>query len=328
MSDPDAPPAILLLDDPTWPMPQPVRSWRSPDRPEPSAPRRLRVWRLPGGTHVAVITERGPGMSVTNVAALAYAALAERYADVPLRVIEHYPPEGPSTPEHFDEILVEPGEGQTWRHLPLTDVVAMLGVGVLDPPSSVPDPATRLASRAADTIVKHEIRRRRATLLPPAGDPGPADDVVLHGHPGADAMVLFETSDGDPIAPLPHVQLHSPTGFGWGYGGSGPADLARCILIAVLGGAARCPTCDGTGAVMYVEGGSGEEPYDPDRHPLGLDDPCWDCEATGITILPSTYQAFKRQVVVAWPGDAEWRVTAGEVRAWLTAHQRRSQETP
>jgi hypothetical protein len=30
--------------------------------------------------------------------------------------------------------------------------------------------------------------------------------------------------------PLPHVVLHSPTGFEWGYGGSGPADLALSIL--------------------------------------------------------------------------------------------------
>lgn len=35
---------------------------------------------------------------------------------------------------------------------------------------------------------------------------------------------------------LPHVVRHSPTGFEWGYGGSGPADLARSILIDAAGG--------------------------------------------------------------------------------------------
>lgn len=30
--------------------------------------------------------------------------------------------------------------------------------------------------------------------------------------------------------PLPHHLHHSPDGFQWGYGGSGPAELARCIL--------------------------------------------------------------------------------------------------
>ncbi len=30
--------------------------------------------------------------------------------------------------------------------------------------------------------------------------------------------------------PLRHVMYHNPTGFEWGYGGSGPADLALSIL--------------------------------------------------------------------------------------------------
>ncbi|GAI86031.1 unnamed protein product [marine sediment metagenome] len=30
--------------------------------------------------------------------------------------------------------------------------------------------------------------------------------------------------------PLKHRGYHSPDGFNWGYGGSGPADLARSIL--------------------------------------------------------------------------------------------------
>lgn len=33
--------------------------------------------------------------------------------------------------------------------------------------------------------------------------------------------------------PLHHEVYHSPTGFEWGYLGSGPADLARSILLAV-----------------------------------------------------------------------------------------------
>ena len=35
--------------------------------------------------------------------------------------------------------------------------------------------------------------------------------------------------------PLRHLVHHSPTGFEWGYGGSGPADLARSIIGDVLG---------------------------------------------------------------------------------------------
>ena len=35
--------------------------------------------------------------------------------------------------------------------------------------------------------------------------------------------------------PLKHRVHHSPDGFNWGYGGSGPADLARSILWDFIG---------------------------------------------------------------------------------------------
>lgn len=41
--------------------------------------------------------------------------------------------------------------------------------------------------------------------------------------------------DGEPVRILTHRVRHSPDGFQWGYGGSGPADLARSILWDVLG---------------------------------------------------------------------------------------------
>lgn len=40
----------------------------------------------------------------------------------------------------------------------------------------------------------------------------------------------FVDRDGGPLIPLPHLVLHSPSGFEWGYSGSGPADLARSIV--------------------------------------------------------------------------------------------------
>ena len=36
-------------------------------------------------------------------------------------------------------------------------------------------------------------------------------------------------------SPLPHLVHHSLSGFEWGYGGNGPADLARSIVGDVLG---------------------------------------------------------------------------------------------
>ena len=39
--------------------------------------------------------------------------------------------------------------------------------------------------------------------------------------------------------------------MGWGYCGSGAADLARSLLIHALGDDARCTVCDGTNNVVY-----------------------------------------------------------------------------
>ena len=51
---------------------------------------------------------------------------------------------------------------------------------------------------------------------------------------GGDIILCRE--NGYATANVPHaIVLHSPTGFEWGYGGSGPADLALNILYAVTG---------------------------------------------------------------------------------------------
>lgn len=47
---------------------------------------------------------------------------------------------------------------------------------------------------------------------------------------------LWRNEQGIACANVPHVLIeHSPTGYEWGYGGSGPADLALNILLAVTG---------------------------------------------------------------------------------------------
>jgi len=79
--------------------------------------------------------------------------------------------------------------------------------------------------------------------------------------------------DGKRLPLRPSLKLfnHSPTGFSWGYGGSGPAQLALAILLA--------ETADSV-ALRY-------------------------------------YQDFKWQVVSRWPMEKPWRLTSGEVHAWL-----------
>lgn len=53
----------------------------------------------------------------------------------------------------------------------------------------------------------------------------------------ADVTVVVALPDGgvDHRYALPHICRHSPDGFQWGYGGSGPADLALSILTDAVG---------------------------------------------------------------------------------------------
>lgn len=57
---------------------------------------------------------------------------------------------------------------------------------------------------------------------------------TYQGHRSAQGVVVEVVQDGRPKR-LKHVVYHSPTGFEWGYGGSGPADLALSILADFLG---------------------------------------------------------------------------------------------
>jgi len=43
------------------------------------------------------------------------------------------------------------------------------------------------------------------------------------------------TVDGNPLNPRHDLYNHSPDGFEWGYGGSGPSQLALAILADCLG---------------------------------------------------------------------------------------------
>jgi Family of unknown function (DUF6166) len=53
-----------------------------------------------------------------------------------------------------------------------------------------------------------------------------------------DGKEVWVCEDGKKVAPLPlrlDIQNKSPTGFAWGYGGSGPAQLAIAILAHAAG---------------------------------------------------------------------------------------------
>lgn len=116
--------AVLIHDEPQWPMPSPLTR-------EPSL-RRLRVWEV-NATLVAVITERGIGTSVTNAAREAYTAVHLRFPGA--RVFEHYPADvGVSDVEHFDEISFTPEGRMEWKPWPLAVIVEWLGPDALEQP--------------------------------------------------------------------------------------------------------------------------------------------------------------------------------------------------
>lgn len=72
----------------------------------------------------------------------------------------------------------------------------------------------------------------------PLNEGDPAYSITVQRTPAylgyPDGTVAVVNEDGSESM-LPHLSRHSPTGFGWGYAGSGPADLARSILVHATG---------------------------------------------------------------------------------------------
>jgi hypothetical protein len=104
--------------------------------------------------------------------------------------------------------------------------------------------------------------------------------------------VLVHDGRGDSW-PLTHYARHSPTGFSWGYSGSGPSDLARCVLIDHFGLAAR--------------GQWSDEVYDPTTG-----EQAW---------LPVSYQNFKFDVIAKLPQNEGWTLTSEDVAEWVAANE-------
>jgi hypothetical protein len=141
--------------------------------------------------------------------------------------------------------------------------------------------------------------------------------IAVPGHPRGGVTV--EAHDVDALArwPLPHYKRHSPAGFEWGYSGSGPADLARCLIIDALGPHARCDVCKGTRSIVWDDHSEdwlpARDAHNPDPEQIG---PCGACD-DGFVPLP--YQAFKFAVVAHWEQD-RWRISRLEVLGWLVKH--------
>ena len=116
----------------------------------------------------------------------------------------------------------------------------------------------RLGCNVAFGHVGEALGRLDETLAGPGGDGaggGALRLVVSNGAPGppqdrigipvrpeyeaitgdAEDVVLWRTAEGVARASVPHAARHSPTGIEWGYGGSGPADLALSVLLVLVG---------------------------------------------------------------------------------------------
>jgi len=91
---------------------------------------------------------------------------------------------------------------------------------------------------------------------------------------------------------LRQMIVHSPSGMAWGFGGSGPADLALAILADYLGEADAIPAHDR---------------YDPTLERRILD-----------TRAARLHQAFKWQFIAPLDQGAGWALTGAEIDAWLT----------
>jgi hypothetical protein len=128
---------------------------------------------------------------------------------------------------------------------------------------------------------------------------------------------VFVEEDGEqrPLPPRNDIVNHSPDGFEWGYGGSGPAQLAFAILADYLGPQPSPLACPWCGVEMKdwkcqadseACGFDGSKSHEMWGHILGN---------------RHSYQLFKADHVASFP-KAGFVLTSDEIEKWLK-HTRR-----
>lgn len=103
------------------------------------------------------------------------------------------------------------------------------------------------------------------------------------------------TVDGQPLR---HVLYHSPGGFEWGYGGSGPADLALSILAHYFG------ENDVNSTSLF-------------KMKIGQEPKCW-----------HYHQNFKWDAIAPLPRTtgSSWQITTGDIGGWVERQPRKEEE--
>lgn len=140
------------------------------------------------------------------------------------------------------------------------------------------------------------------------------------------AAHLVEIHDnGELVGLLTHHVKHSPTGISWGYCGSGPADLARSLLIDHLGDRAWCPGCAGSGQQLWDPDTDRFRPYNPEAsysievlESVGV---CIDCIGERTSFRPAVYQRLKRDLIAPLPETGPWLISADHLNRWLLANK-------
>jgi hypothetical protein len=127
--------------------------------------------------------------------------------------------------------------------------------------------------------VRYVIRRETATRSELLASAWSEHDLRTLAWPRV--VHAYAIDDGREPRPIIHHVRHSPSGFESGYEGSGPAELARCLLIDRFGAHERAD--------------------DRDSDPL-----------------PVSYQQFKREFIARVPQNVrEFQIDAGAIDAWV-----------
>ena len=140
---------------------------------------------------------------------------------------------------------------------------------------------TASVSVSPDVLMNWVVDHARAFGL--ASSEGPADALVA-------GVTCWRAPDGTAISSVPQRHVHyAPLGFDWGFGGSGPADLALNVLALFL-------------------------PLAPEATGVALRDGSTVSEAAW-----ALHQAFKYDLIATLPRSGG-HITAETIRTWISTH--------
>ena len=140
----------------------------------------------------------------------------------------------PST-EHFSivdvELVAKTEDGQDiWGLVAEMDMPSEMDV----PPLDGTDHPLLNEMEMFKVMIEPEAKRRKMAGYTVRLKPNP-DHKVYYGNRIHDGPNKVWYVLNDIHHDLPHHVKHSPDGFGWGYGGLGPSELARCLVIDMTG---------------------------------------------------------------------------------------------